>query len=251
MEILGALLAGAFIGSVLGFVGAGGSMLSVPILIYFFDFTPHHASTAALAIVFASATSGVIPKFRKREVLIREGLTIWLLGMVANIGGSWISRFISDSALLFGFSLVLIGAATSMWLRPPQQEEEKKVPLFLLILFSLAIGLMTGLFGVGGGFLAIPILVKFFKTPLAKATGTSLLIISLNCLTAFLAHASTWNGISWHVPIFIALAAVTISALASHFSAKIAPLVLRRSFSIVLFSIAAFTLIHTFLLNNS
>lgn len=251
MEILGALLAGAFIGSVLGFVGAGGAMLSVPILIYLFEFTPHHASTAALAIVFASATAGVIPKFKKGEVLLREGLTIWLLGMVANIGGSWVSRFISDSALLFGFSLVLISAATSMWMKPPKQEQEKKIPLLLLIIFSLAIGLMTGLFGVGGGFLAIPILVKFFKTPLAKATGTSLLIIALNCSTAFFAHASSWKGISWQIPIIMALGAIIISTLASQHSARISPLILRRSFSIVLLSIAAFTLIHTLLLSNS
>ena len=66
MEILGALLSGVFIGSVLGFVGAGGAMLSVPILIYLFDFTAPTATTAALAIVIAAATSGLIPKFKSK-----------------------------------------------------------------------------------------------------------------------------------------------------------------------------------------
>ena len=71
MEILGALIAGGFIGAVLGFIGAGGAMLSVPILIYGFNFTPAHATTAALAIVFSAAVSGPISKFRSNDVLIK------------------------------------------------------------------------------------------------------------------------------------------------------------------------------------
>ena len=69
MEILGALIAGSFIGAVLGFVGAGGAMLSVPILMYLFDFEPKLATTAALAVVFLAALSGAIPKARKKQIL--------------------------------------------------------------------------------------------------------------------------------------------------------------------------------------
>ena len=76
MEIIAALLAGSFIGAVLGFVGAGGAMLSVPILIYIFDFTPHQATTAALAVVFLAALSGAIPKMVSKEILYRDALVI-------------------------------------------------------------------------------------------------------------------------------------------------------------------------------
>ena len=91
MEIVAALFAGAFIGTVLGFVGAGGAMLSVPILINIFDFSPHQATTAALAVVFLAALSGAIPKMRTHEVLYRDALIIWGIGLVTNIGFSSIA----------------------------------------------------------------------------------------------------------------------------------------------------------------
>ena len=77
MEITAALFAGAFIGAVLGFIGAGGAMLTVPILIYVFDFTPHHATTASLAVVFLAATSGASAKIRSKEILYSDAFVIW------------------------------------------------------------------------------------------------------------------------------------------------------------------------------
>ena len=80
MQIVEALVAGSFIGLVLGFVGAGGAMLSVPILIYIFNFPPKEATVAALAIVFSAAFAGVIPKYKKQNVLIKDALIIWEIG---------------------------------------------------------------------------------------------------------------------------------------------------------------------------
>lgn len=244
MEIALALISGAFIGAVLGFVGAGGAMLSVPILIYVFNFTPQHASTAALAIVFTAAAAGTIPKFLAHHVLVSEALTIWALGLVANFGGVWISHRLTDVALLTGFSVVLISAGSSMLMKPVVGQE-KRMPFPVLVLVSLTIGIMTGIFGVGGGFLAIPVLVLFFHTPQSKAVGTSLLIITINSLTAFLAHHSIWHEIQWSVPITIALSAVVVAVLASHHHARFSPAALRRSFAYLLYSIAAFTLVRT------
>ena len=96
MEILGALLSGVFIGSVLGFVGAGGAMLSVPILIYLFNFTAPNATTAALAIVIAAATSGLIPKIKSKDVLVKEAIIISAIGSVANVGFSLNIESFSD-----------------------------------------------------------------------------------------------------------------------------------------------------------
>ncbi len=230
MEFAAGLLAGAFIGSVLGFVGAGGAMLSVPILIYIFDFTPLHATTAALAVVFAAAASGTIPKFRKRDVLVREALTIWAIGLITNIGGSWLAHHLSDTVITTGLAVVLISAATSMLIRPVEGDE-KRMPLIILILVSLTIGVITGLFGIGGGFLAIPILVLFFHTPQNKAAGTGLFIIAINSITAFIAHRSIWHEINWDIPIAMAISAVTIAIFASHASAKFSAVKLRRNFA--------------------
>jgi uncharacterized membrane protein YfcA len=112
----------------------------------------------------------------------------------------------------------------------------------------LIIGSLTGFFGIGGGFLAIPVLVLAFNTPQNKAAGTSLLIIVLNSFTALIAHNSEWGLINWQIPILMALSAVIIGNLAGKRSAKTNPELLRKSFAALLFSIAAFTLIETWFL---
>ncbi len=250
MEIASALLAGTFIGGVLGFVGAGGAMLSVPILIFIFNFTPQLATTAALAVVSSAAVAGVIPKLKNREVLIKEALTIWALGLITNIGGSWISHRVSDHVITTGFSLVLILAGTSMLIKPITGVE-KKIPTLWLILISLTIGLITGLFGIGGGFLAIPILVLFFKNSPAQAAGTGLLIIAMNSTTAFFAHYQSWSEVNWQIPIFMAISAVIVAGLASIKGSKTNPRLLRSAFAYLLFAISAFTLIQTWFLTTT
>jgi uncharacterized protein len=247
MEILGGLVAGCFIGGILGFVGAGGAMLTVPILIYLFDFTPQSATTAALAVVLLAAGSGLIPKLKNRDVLIKEALVIWGLGLVTNIASSLVAYKLSDNFITTGFSMVMLVAAATMLIKPVSGAE-KKVPIIWLILISLIIGCITGFFGIGGGFLAIPILVLFFKNTPAKAAGTSLAIISLNSSTAFLGHFQGWGSVNWKVPISMAFAAVIVSRLASIKSKDIKPEILRYGFVILLFSISVFTLLETWIL---
>ena len=103
---------------------------------------------------------------------------------------------------------------------------------------------MTGLFGIGGGFLAIPVLVLFFRVPQNKAAGTSLLIIALNSITAFLGHYKIWSEVSWGTPIAMAISAVVVAQLASGKSAHISPVMLKRAFAVLLFSISAITLLN-------
>jgi uncharacterized membrane protein YfcA len=247
MEIAAALLAGCAIGAVLGFVGAGGAMLSVPILVYGFKYQPHQASVAAIAVVIVAAASGLTPRIKSREVLIKEALIISGIGAIANIGAAQLVKNISDQVLITGFSLVIIFAGASM-LRKPVQAPEKPIPFPTLIILSLIIGSLTGFFGIGGGFLAIPVLVLAFNTPQNKAAGTSLLIITLNSCIALLAHHSAWHEINWKVPLFMGLSAVLIGNLAGKKSAKTNPALLRKSFAALLFAIAAFTIIETWVI---
>ena len=114
MEILGALLAGVAIGSVLGFVGAGGAMLSVPILVYGFNYAPHQASVAALAVVIVAASSGLYPRIKSGEVLFREALIICGIGSIANIASAQIASSLSDDVLITGFCLVITFAGITM-----------------------------------------------------------------------------------------------------------------------------------------
>lgn len=246
MEILGALLAGSFIGAVLGFIGAGGAMLSVPILIYLFDFEPKLATTAALAVVFIAALSGLVPKARMKQILYRDAFVISGIGLITNIGFALIAEQIPDNVITTGFAAVLLLAGFSM-LRPPRLEEHKRMPLHILILMSLLIGSMTGLFGIGGGFLAIPVLVLFFGTPQAIAAGTSLLIIALNSFISFIGHHALWADVQWHIPIFMAGAAIVIAQIASHYSGKSSPAILRKAFAYLLFAVSLFTIAKTWL----
>jgi uncharacterized membrane protein YfcA len=241
--ILTALLSGGFIGAVLGFIGAGGALVSVPILLYLFDFTPIAATTAALAVVFLAAVAGLGPKVRGKDVLVREALTIWTLGLVTNIGFGLIIKKIPDEVVLIGFSSVLLGAAYSMLKGPIKDSPEKKIPIWALVTLSLLIGSLTGLFGIGGGFLAIPVLVLFFNTPQNKAAGTSLLIIALNCLTAFLAKFSLWQEIDWIYPLVISLAAVIIARYTSKLAAKAPTVYLKRGFAYLLIGLAGYTIL--------
>ena len=247
MEIIGGLIAGSFIGAVLGFIGAGGAMLTVPILLYIFDFTPQTATTAALAVVLTAAISGLLPKIKNKEVLFKEALTIWALGLSTNIGFSILVYRISSSVLTTGLAIVLITAGTTMLIKPVAGTE-KKVPLFWLILISLIIGMITGLFGIGGGFLAIPILVLFFKVPPAKAAGTSLAIIAINSITAFFGHYQSWDDVNWTVPLAMAVAAVIVARLASIKSGQVNPVILKKTFAILLYAIAIFTLLQTWVI---
>ena len=247
MEIVNALIAGCAIGAVLGFVGAGGAMLTVPILVYGFDYLPHQASVAAIAVVIVAAASGLYPRLRSGEVLIKEALIISSLGAFANIAAAQLVKNISDEILITGFSAVIIFAGLTM-LRKPVQAHEKPIPLPTLLLLSLVIGSLTGFFGIGGGFLAIPVLVLAFNTPQNKAAGTSLLIIVLNSGIALLAHQSAWVDINWQVPIFMALSAVVIGNLAGKKSASTNPALLRKSFAFLLFTIAALTIFETWII---
>jgi len=212
--ILTAILSGAFIGAVLGFIGAGGAMVSVPILLYLFE-----------------------------DVLVKEAVTIWLLGLITNVGFSLLVERIPDSVILIGFSIVLLGAAYSMLVKPIKESPEKRISAWSLVALSLLIGALTGLFGIGGGFLAIPVLVLFFHTPQNKAAGTSLLIIALNCLTALAAKFTIWSQIDWGYPLLISIAAVIVASFASKKAAKTPTVHLKRGFAFLLVGLAGFTIL--------
>jgi uncharacterized membrane protein YfcA len=108
MDIALALIAGVFIGAVLGFIGAGGAMLTVPILLYAFNFTPVHATTAALLVVFLAAAFGLVPKIKAGDVQIKIALSIWSLGLITNLVGAIVARSLTEAFIITGYSIILI-----------------------------------------------------------------------------------------------------------------------------------------------
>lgn len=245
MDTLLAVIAGGFIGAILGFVGAGGAMLSVPILLYIFDFTAIPATTGALAIVLCAAIAGAIPKARAKEILYREALVIWGLGLVTNLAASILAHKLSDQIITTGFSITIIFAAISM-LKKSAEQEQRRMSSGVLVMTSLGIGVITGLFGIGGGFIVIPVLMHAFGTPARVASGTSLVVIALNSITAFIGHQSHWDEVDWKVPIVMALSAMAISLLASHRQSK-SNETTKKAFAGLLVLVATFTLLQTWI----
>lgn len=248
MELLMAIASGVLIGSVLGYVGAGGSMLAIPIFIYVYGLSPVAATTASLLVVFVGAASGALPKLRRNEILIKESLTIWAIGLVTNLTGAYYLPRIDENLILTGFSLVLISAGVSMLIPSPAESSERKVSPVALVGISLIIGALTGLFGIGGGFLAIPILVLFYNVSPTRAAGTSLFIIMINTLTGFFAHYRHWDEVNWLIPGVIATVALLVSRFASHHSSRLSPATLKRAFALFVFAIALFTLVDTWVI---
>ena len=242
MEILGALIAGTFIGSVLGFVGAGGAMLAVPILIYGFGFEPSVASTSALAVVGAAALSGASAKIKTKQIYYRDALVIWSIGLITNIGFSSIVDRLPEDFIAIGFSIVIIFAGLSM-LGSPLTTIHKRMSWPVLIGISLLIGSITGLFGIGGGFLVIPVLVMGFGTSHVIAAGTALLVIGINSAPALLGHHALWSEVSWNIPLAMGASAVVVAQIASRITLPIADTFLRKLFAYLLFSVATFSLI--------
>ena len=242
MEILGALVAGIFIGSVLGFVGAGGAMLAVPILIYGFGFEPSIASTAALAVVGSAALSGASAKVKTKEIYYRDALVIWAFGLATNLGFSSLVDNLPENFIAIGFSVVIIFAGLSM-LGSPLTTIHKRMSWPILICVSLLIGSITGLFGIGGGFLVIPVLVLGFGTSQVIASGTALLVIAINSATALVGHNALWGEVTWQIPLLMGLSAVIVAQIASRIKLPISDALLRKLFAYFLFSVATFSLI--------
>ncbi len=242
MEILGALIAGTFIGSVLGFVGAGGAMLAVPILIYGFGFEPSIATTAALAVVGAAALSGASAKIKTKEIYYRDAFAIWVIGLTTNLGFSNLADNLPEDFIAIGFSFILIFAGLSM-LGSPLTTMKKRMSWPVLIVISLVIGSITGLFGIGGGFLVIPVLVLGFGTSQSIAAGTALLVIAINSITALIGHHALISEVPWRIPLAMGITAVIIAQITSRMKLPISATQLRKFFAYFLFSIAAFSLV--------
>jgi uncharacterized membrane protein YfcA len=183
---------------------------------------------------------------RAKEILYRDALIIWSIGLITNLGFSSIAAKLPDEFITVGFSLVLYLASYSMF-RNPFSNIQRRIPFSLLIVISLIVGAITGLFGIGGGFLVIPALVLFFGTPQNVAAGTSLLVISLNSITALLGHHALWSEVNWHVPIFMSIGAIVMASASSHFGRVSSPALLRKAFASLLLVIATFTLLQALL----
>ena len=242
---------GLAIGGVLGLIGAGGAVVAVPAFIYLFGFSALEATTASLAVVAASAASGAVPRFRLGQVHLRQALMFWGLGIVGTFAGSRLATIIPEPIIVAGFAVVMLGAAVAMWRKSSATEPtgERRAAPWLLPVVAIAIGLLTGIFGVGGGFLIVPALVLVFGFPFGIATGTSLVVVALNSLTALVFKYDTWSSIPWQVPLLVIIGGLVGSVAASTLNTGISQRLLERAFAVLLVILALWMAVETFVLH--
>lgn len=214
MEIIGYILA-ALVGISLGLIGSGGSILTVPILVYVMGVNPVTATAYSLFIVGSTALVGGVRNALQKQVVFKTALMFGIPSIISVFATRrWIVPNIPDEifslgsftltkpiALLILFAIVMIFASIRM-IRSGRKdnqkpEHEKEVHLFMLWMQGVMVGLLAGLVGAGGGFLIIPALVLMAGMPMKKAVGTSLFIIAAQSLIGFTGDLQGGHVIDW------------------------------------------------------
>jgi hypothetical protein len=202
MEIIG-YIASILIGISLGLIGGGGSILTVPVLVYLFHVDPVQATAYSLFIVGASSLVGSWPKYKQGFVNLKTAIIFgipsiaavfatrkFIVPAIPNELGEFAGIAITKSLLMMMLFAVLMVAASFSMIRSKKNKEtelegEQKFNYPLILLEGSLVGVLTGLVGAGGGFLIIPALVMLSKLPMKQAVGTSLLIIAAKSLIGF------------------------------------------------------------------
>lgn len=249
--MLFALLGAVAIGLVLGLLGSGGSILTVPVLVYLAGQPDKVAIAESLAIVGAIAAVGAVPYARQKLVDWHSVLYFGIPGILGTYGGAALSAFVPGSVQLLLFAVVMIIAALMMFRGKSSLQEKgdaphKRQPLWLIALEGLLVGILTGLVGVGGGFLIVPALVLLGGLSMRLAVGTSLLIIAAKSAAGFYKYiavlASAGLQVDWElIAVFVAIGAVG-SIVGNALSQRVPQARLRRGFAIFLVVMGVFIL---------
>jgi len=214
-------LIGIALGLSLGLFGGGGGILAIPLLVAA-GVPTDEAGTTSLVVVGIGAMGGLIPHARAGRIAWREGVLFSALGAAGAIAGSRLALVTDDRFQLWGFALVLVVAGTLMLRKSLRAGEAGQAATrsrrawWLIVVTALAVGLFTGFFGVGGGFLVVPALALVMGMGMYQATATALLVITLNSAVAFIPRAGEALDIS--ATVVVAAFVLISSALAARWS---------------------------------
>ncbi len=239
---------GLVIGVALGLLGGGGSILTVPIFVYVLRFGPKEAIAMSLAVVGATSAVGVAGHWRAGNVNLRVGLVFGSVAMAGTYAGARLATVLSGATQLAIFGVVMLIAAAFMFRGcggKPVSEKPSGTPalrggIALIVLEGLAVGLLTGLVGVGGGFLIVPALV-LLALPMREAVGTSLLIIATNCVVGFYGYVGQVH-VDWPAVALVTAGTVPGISFGTYLHRLVPQHALRRGFAAFLLLVAAFIL---------
>lgn len=237
------------IGVALGMLGGGGSILTVPVFTYVAHLDPKVAIASSLPVVAVSSAFGAVGHWRAGNVHLRTALTFGVVAMAGGFTGARIAQFVPGQIQLLLFSLVMLGAAFSMLrgARGGGQEHtaslaSPSLPLTTIVPLGLGVGMLTGVVGVGGGFLIVPALAQVARLPMRAAVGTSLMVITMNAAAGTAGYIGRVDLPFGLLVPFTSVAVIGILA-GTGASQRVPQQTLRRAFAVLLLLVAAFILV--------
>lgn len=243
MVIVGLALA-LIVGLIMGVLGAGGSILTVPILVYILHFGAKEAVATSLAVVGTTSLVGAVRHTQLGNVHLRMAFGFGPVAMVGTYAGAHLAALLSDTAQLALFGAVMFTAAFFM-LRAhepaPTPRRHPAVARALVVLEALGVGLLTGLVGVGGGFLLVPVFVLLLGLSVKDAVGTSLLVIALNAFTGFAGYLGHVD-VAWPFTVGFTAIAITGIWMGAQLLERVPAHAVKRMFGMLLLVMGAWML---------
>ena len=230
------------VGLCLGLLGAGGSILIVPVLVYILKIEPKVSIALSLAIVGATSLIGAFSHYQKDNISFRTIAFFAPFTMLGAYLGSYLAGFVSGQTQLILFAFIMLSASILMIKNTQKSEKLNSEQKLVFIITGFTVGVISGLLGVGGGFLIVPALVLLADLPMRQAVGTSLAVISLSALTGFSAYAGSLEipwALLFQFVFFSGIGIVIGSRLVQYVSQK----KLRKAFAYFLVFMGLFMLV--------
>ena len=244
-----ALLGAILIGLSLGLTGAGGSILTLPLLVYLAGVPPQEAVPLSLLVVGSAALAGAWQRARAGEIHAPAVIWFSISGMIGAAVGARFTHLIRPEILMISFAILMLAVAVRMLVQS-KDSVEPEADCRPLRCFAAGgwVGVLTGFLGVGGGFLLMPALQKFARLPVRVATGTSLAIIAVNSAAGFFSHAGK-TPIRWEIAALFSSIAVLAVLTGGRFAKRISPLRLRQSLAVLTLGIGLAILVKSLMTN--
>lgn len=243
---IGLLLSG-FIGLSLGLIGGGGSIITVPVLVYVLGVEAHQAVSMSLAVVGATSIIGTSLHHQHKTVIWKIGALFGGAGILGAYFGSRLTYLFSPSALLLIFATIMIVVASVMFTNKHDESRNTRSELKTVkaILAGFGVGALTGFLGVGGGFLIVPALVLFGGLAMKEAIGTSLLVIAINCFAGLAGHLQH-GGFDVRLTLMVTGLAILGALIGTNLSHRTSPASLKKWFAIFVFLVGIFLVVRNY-----